>query len=137
MSKAVRLGVIYFAIVFTVAFALGVLRVLFISPAIGSFAAVLLEVPLVLGVSWVVAKRLLGHYRLDATECVFMGGFAFGLLMAAECILAVAVFDQSAKEWAMALVTPVGLIGLSGQFAFGLMPLLVRLSAQLYSQKPR
>ena len=137
MGKALFFGAIYFAIVFAVGFALGTLRVLAVAPATGAVIAVLLEAPIMIGVSWIVARSLLRNRRFGAGECALMGGFAFGLLMAAECTLAIILFDQSAAGWAAALVTPLGLIGLSGQVVFGIIPLLIRrLPAEFDAQKP-
>jgi len=52
----------YFSLVFAVAFLLGALRVLFVDPRLGPLQAVLLEVPLVLAVSWLVAGRCLRRW---------------------------------------------------------------------------
>ena len=128
MIKALICGATYFAIVFSIAFALGILRVTIIAPAIGPYAAVLIEVPVLVCVSWFAATRLLGHQRFDARQRLTMGGFAFGLLMITECLLAIILFHQSAADWVLALMTPLGLIGLAGQLMFGFVPLLVRRS---------
>ena len=126
MRKALTLGAVYFAIVFAAAFALGIVRTFVVTPVTGPLIAVLLEVPLVVGGSWLVARHLLRHRQTGVIQCATMGGFAFGLLMIAECTLAVVVFGQSASAWASALFTPIGLIGLSAQIVFGLIPLLAR-----------
>jgi hypothetical protein len=133
MAKAVILGGLYFAIVFAFAFALGILRVVVIAPAIGALSAVLIEVPVVIGASWIVATRLLRHHCLSTRERVMMGGIAFALLMVAEASLARTLSGQSIRQWATAVMTPIGLIGFAGQVIFGLMPLFTRRStAQLY-----
>jgi hypothetical protein len=129
VAKALLLGGRYFAIVFAVAFALGVLRTLVVAPATGAFVAVLIEVPIIIGASWFIAKLLLRHQRFGIGESLVMGGFAFGLLMFAEAGLAGILSGQSVREWAMAVVTPTGLFGLAGQVVFGLMPLLARHSS--------
>lgn len=137
MAKAILFGAIYFAIVFTAAFGLGVLRVTVVAPATGPLIAVLIEVPIIIGGSWILAKRLLRDRPLSGGECALAGGFAFGLLMATECALAVWLFGQTAFGWALTLFTPLGLIGLAGQVIFGLMPMLIRQSAaQFHTQKP-
>ena len=128
VGTALFLGAFYFAIIFAVAFAAGTLRTLIVAPAIGATAAVLLEVPIIIVVSWGVARTLLRHRPLGAGRRAQMGLAAFSLLMLAECTLANAMFDQSPGVWATTLLTPLGLLGFAGQVIFGLMPLLVRRS---------
>jgi hypothetical protein len=48
-------GVVYFAVVFVVAFAIGVVRTLLLAPRIGDVRAVLLEAPIIIGRSWIVS----------------------------------------------------------------------------------
>ncbi len=114
----------YFAAVFVVAFALGVARTLVVAPTIGATAAVLLEIPIVLAVSWIVARRLLRARDFGVIERAAMGTIAFVLLMAAEAALAGVLRGQSVSQWAHELATPLGLVGLAGQLGFAAMPVL-------------
>ncbi len=118
-------GIVYFAAVFAFAFAMGVARTLVVAPRLGATVAVLLELPLVLGASWLVVRRLLRnrHFRLSQRAAV--GVIAFVLLMVSEALLAGVLRGQSLGEWALDLVTPLGLIGLAGQVGFAAMPVLV------------
>ena len=54
-------GILCFAIVFSFAFALGVVRTVVVAPRLGATAAVLIEVPIVVLASWGVARGLLGR----------------------------------------------------------------------------
>lgn len=119
-------GIVYFVAVFAVAFALGVARTLVVAPAIGAMAAVLLEMPVVLGASWIVARRVLRDRHFNLSQRAVMGAIAFVLLMASEALLAGVLRGQSIGEWAHELTTPLGLVGLAGQLAFAAMPILVR-----------
>jgi hypothetical protein len=56
---ALSLGLRYSVGVFAIAFALGTIRTLWLAPAIGAIAAVAMEVPLILAVSWWWGRRLL------------------------------------------------------------------------------
>ena len=56
MTRTLKAGTAYFLVVFTFAFAMGVLRVLVLVPRMGEVAAVLIEVPLVVAVSWWVCR---------------------------------------------------------------------------------
>ncbi len=118
-------GLIYFAIVFAIAFALGVARTLAIAPMLGATAAVLLEIPVVLAASWAIARRVLRHRPFGLSARVAMGAIAFILLMVSEALLAGALRGQSVGQWANELATPLGLVGLAGQLGFAAMPALI------------
>jgi len=114
----------YFATVFSVGFILGAIRTLAITPRIGATAAVLIELPIILVASWLVATRIVRRTRPAPAAAFAMGVFAFILLMTAEALIAVTVADQGLTEWSAALFRTPGWIGLAGQIAFGLFPLL-------------
>ena len=119
-------GVLYFAAVFAFAFAMGVARTLLIAPTIGPAAAVLLEIPVILAVSWLVARRLLRNRSFVSSQCAIMGATAFVLTMISEAALAYLLPGQSVAQWVATLGTPLGLIGLTGQIGFAVMPLFAR-----------
>ena len=113
----------YWAPVFAFAFALGVVRTLWLTPAIGALAATLCEVPLTLAASWWAARRLTAHFRIArGGEALAMGLAAFALLMLAEVSLARVLAGQSAEDWLRGMANPAGAVGLAGQVLFGLMP---------------
>ncbi|MEY2882672.1 MAG: hypothetical protein RL490_396 [Pseudomonadota bacterium] len=124
MTRALRAGLLYFASVFAIGFALGTLRVLVIIPRIGETAAVLLEVPVMLALAWPICGRLLRRFAVPAGVApAVMGGTAFSVLMLAEWGLAVTLFGQSSgQHWALYRTLP-GQIGLVGQILFALLPL--------------
>jgi hypothetical protein len=115
----------YFATVFAAAFALGTLRTLVFAPWLGALPAVLMELPLVLGFSWLAADRVLRRWPVAAggpRALLAMGLLAFALLMLAEAALATLAFRQTLADWAASLITPEGAAGLAGQIAFALIP---------------
>ena len=59
MTGALLAGAVYFVIVFAAAFGLGVVRVTFLVPAVGSLLATLLELPFTLAASWIVCSWLI------------------------------------------------------------------------------
>ena len=107
--------------VFAVAFILGALRVTLIAPHIGPLAAVALELPLVLALSWLVAGRVL--QRWPQTPRLDMGLASFLLLMLLEFGTALAL-GQTPGQFLTAMATPPGALGLAGQIGFGLIPLV-------------
>ena len=117
-------GARYFAIVFAIAFVFGTIRTLWLAPAIGATAAVLVELPLILIVSAVAARWIVRSCRLTRGGTLGAGAVAFALLMAAEAGLAVFAFGISLSAWAASLVAMPGVIGLGGQLGFALMPWL-------------
>lgn len=125
MATAVMIALRYYAIVFSIAFALGVARTLVIAPALGVTFAVLLEIPVLVLVSWLAAQRLLKNCPLAISQLAIMGAIAFTLTIASEVILAYLLRGQGIADWASEVARPLGLIGLAGQIAFGLMPFLV------------
>ena len=125
MATALRTGLSYFAIVFGIAFLFGTVRTLVLEPRLGE-AAVLVELPIIVGASWAVARALLWRRRFSLTQRAVVGGSAFALTMLAEIVLAWLMRGQDPAAWAADVATPIGLAGLAGQVAFGVMPLLVR-----------
>ena len=114
----------YFAIVFAVAFAVGVVRVLVVAPRLGEVGAVLLEAPIILTLSWFVSGWCVRRFAVGPTaaERLSIGLMAFGLLMAAEAGLAVLVFGQTLDDHFTAYAGLAGALGLAAQMGFALTP---------------
>ena len=125
MPRIVLPALLYVATVFAAAFALGALRVMLVVPRLGELAAVTLEVPVVLGLSWLVAGRVLRRWPLPRPgQRLAMGGLAFALLMLGETILGATLFGRTPAGILAAMATLPGLVGLAGQIGFGLIPAL-------------
>lgn len=123
MPGYVKAAILYVAVVFAAAFLLGALRVSVVVPMTGALLAVALEVPVVLGLSWIVAGRVLRRWPLPLGGRIAMGGIAFVLLMLAEMALAV-LFGQTLGQFLAAMATPPGALGLAGQIGFAAIPAL-------------
>ena len=123
--NALPLGLRYFAGVFAVAFALGIVRTLWLAPQIGAMAAVMVESPIVLAFSWWWGRRLLARRPLPLAGRAVMGGSAFVWLMLAELALSLALGRTAGQHFA-ALVTPGGLLGLAMQLLFAALPLFIK-----------
>ncbi|MEA3011258.1 MAG: hypothetical protein QOJ91_2950 [Sphingomonadales bacterium] len=115
-------GFSYFAIVFTLAFAMGMARVLLVAPRLGQTSAVFLEIPVLLTASWLVARQLIRLRAFAFPQLVVIGGIAFALTMIAEAVLAGSIRGQSVDQWAGDLTTPLGLVGLAAQLGFASIP---------------
>lgn len=126
MKVAARAGVLYFAIAFAAGFALGAFRVLALQPRLGETAAVLIELPVMLTICWVacgfIVRRLDVGGELSAR--LLMGAVAFSLLVSAETALGLVAYGRTIAEQADAFFSPAGALGLAGQVAFALFPVL-------------
>jgi hypothetical protein len=123
-ASVLAIGFVYFAAIFTLAFALGVARTLILAPRLGATAGVFLEIPILLIASWLLARQLVRHRSFAFVDRAAIGAIAFALTMVSEAVLAGAIRGQSLAEWVRDLATPLGLVGLCGQLGFAMMPLL-------------
>jgi hypothetical protein len=127
MSASIKAGFAYFALVFALGFILGTARVLWLVPRLGETVAVLVELPVMLCASWIACGWLIGHLKISQRrQKAVMGALAFTLLIAAEAGLGVFAFGQPFVEWMAELFRMPGILGLTSQIAFALMPLLRR-----------
>lgn len=127
-TRTLKAGAAYFAIVFAAGFVLGTARVLLVIPLIGELPATLLELPLMLAISWLVCGKLITRFQVPQTtpSRALMGAIAFTLLMLAEIIFSLTIFKRPVQDFTDELTSPHGMLGLAGQIAFALMPLIRR-----------
>ena len=88
-----RSAQIYFGIVFAAGFVLGTVRIFFLAPVTGDLTAVLLEMPIILAMSWWaagIATRKQPHLATPSAR-LRIGAIAFLGLMVAEASLAIAL----------------------------------------------
>lgn len=126
MIPAAKAGFFYFAVVFAAGFVLGTLRVLVVAPVFGEIGAVLIELPIILAISWFACSLIVQRLSVPprVSDRALMGAGAFVLLMMAELALSVVIFGRSPAEFANSLATLPGALGLAGQIAFATFPLL-------------
>ena len=123
---AFKAGIAYVLIVFAGGFVLGAIRVSFIAPITGQFIAVLIELPFMLALSWLVARWLVRALIVPETMAAraTMAVTAFLALMVIEAVFGIAFGKSLAVQW-QNLRQPTGLLGLTGQILFALMPILL------------
>jgi hypothetical protein len=118
-------AIAYWAVVFALGFVLGTIRVLWLAPRVGIMPATALELPVMVGASWIASGWLIRRFAIvNGGQALAVGALAFAILMVAECALAVTLMAQSPAQWLSGLAAPHGLLGLAGQGAFAVMPLL-------------
>jgi hypothetical protein len=120
-------GFAYFVVALGWGFVLGALRELVVAPRLGGFAAVALEVPIMLAISWIAARALVRILTVPATVTarLSMGLFALVLLEIAEVALA-AWLGTPIDTFVAALATAKGALGLTAQVIYALIPLALR-----------
>ena len=128
MDAVIKAGLAYFGAVFVVGFILGAVRVLVLVPRLGETASVLLEVPVILAVSWRVSGWTTREFRVSSAvpRRLLMGVVAFALLMLAEMGVSVFAFGRSIEDHFAAYRSSLGVIGLIAQIAFAFIPLMQR-----------
>ena len=84
--SAVRAALLYFAVVFGVGFLLGTVRTLLIVPRVGARTAELMEAPLMIAVSFLAARAVIGRLHLPfvVSQRLVMGAVALLLMLVAE-----------------------------------------------------
>jgi hypothetical protein len=122
MKRVLQAAAAYFLIVFAAGFVLGVVRTLWLAPRLGAPAAVVMELPVILTVSWFACARVLRTWPAGRLEALAVGAVAFVLLIGAELGLSVWLAGRSAAEhWALYRELP-HLLGLMGQVLFAGLP---------------
>ena len=126
LTRAAVAGVAYFVIVFAVAFALGTLRVVVLIPSIGETTAVLLELSILLALSWKVSRWLIRRFEIVpiAGARLVMSGLAFAILMLAEFAGSIMVIGRTLAEHLEQYGQIPGLLGLLGQILFAAFPII-------------
>jgi hypothetical protein len=123
--KAVAAGLVYFAIVFAIGFALGTLRELIVIPRFGNrVTAVIVELPIMLALSWITSRQLVARFNVPPLfrARLMMGGLAFTLLMIAELSVSVFGFGRTfSAHWEQYWQLPA-FLGLVAQIAFATFP---------------
>lgn len=126
MLTALKSAVLYFLIVYAAAFALGTVRTLVVAPALGEGAAVALELPILLAVSWFGCGFVLRRLTVPALSSIrlAMGGMALVLVLISEAALSVLLASRTLSQHFALYQQAPALLGLSAQVVFALLPLV-------------
>jgi hypothetical protein len=86
MARVVGAGLLYFALTFGAGFLLGPIRILWLEPRLGARTAELLEIPVMVGVTFLAARWVTGRLAVPpaAGPRLGVGVLAAALLLAAE-----------------------------------------------------
>ncbi|MDP3524529.1 MAG: hypothetical protein Q8S27_08125 [Hoeflea sp.] len=124
-ATGITAGAAYFGVAFALGFLLGVIRTLLIVPRTGELVAVALELPRMVGASWIACGWALRRFAVpsDIGSRLAMGGTAFALLLGAELLVSVLIAGRGLGDHAALYRTAPVLLGLMGQLAYGAFPL--------------
>lgn len=124
MFKTLFAGFLYFTVVFAAGFVLGALRMLVLAPTLGASAAIVVEVPFILLISWLVCRAIVDRMEVPASVShrVAMGAVAFAILMIAELALSMVLLGRSFSQHLLAYAAAANMLGLGAQIAFALFP---------------
>ncbi|NNE52872.1 MAG: hypothetical protein HKN30_10760 [Sulfitobacter sp.] len=126
--KGVVLPALFYALtVFAVGFVLGTIRVLIVVPWIGETAALFAEIPIMIAVSFLVAKWVLSRWPVtpELKPRLAMGLVAFIVLMMCEAAISLTFFGNSFTDHLAHYLKPQAWPGLAGQLLFAAIPALI------------
>ncbi|GAB4383478.1 MAG: hypothetical protein Kow00121_45450 [Elainellaceae cyanobacterium] len=125
-----RAAMLYFALVFGAGFILGIIRVLWLVPYIGTRWAELLEMPIMLAVIILAARWTIRRWATPATKlsCFGIGLIALGLLLTTEFTLVLWLRGLSIPEYFATRDPVAGTAYFIMLGVFAVMPLLMHRS---------
>jgi len=132
MRQSIKAGFAYFLLAFGMGFALGIMRTVFVAPVLGETFAVALELPIILVFAWFICRWLTRQFLVPArlSARALMGIFAFALLMMGEVAISILLAGRSLAEHVLLYREASHILGLAGQIAFALFPVLQILTAR-------
>jgi hypothetical protein len=127
-GRVVRAALLYFALTFGAGFVLGPLRILFLVPRLGTRTAELLELPVMIGISWLAARWVTARLAVPPRRAprLAMGAIAGALLLAAEFTLVLRLRGLTLEEYFATRDPVAGAAYYAAVLLLVAMPLLVR-----------
>ncbi len=133
LARAFKAGALYFAAVFTIGFGLGTTRTLLIVPRLGERRAELLEAPVMVLVSFFMARWAVGRMTVPyvVSQRILMGAAGLLLLLAAEFGFVLWLRGISLQQYFATRDPVAGAVYYSALVVFALAPLCVQRGRQL------
>lgn len=124
MARAVRLGLLYFVLVFGAGFVLGPVRVLLVAPRIGDRSAELIELALMAAWIWIVARWLVRRYAVPpaARERLAIGAVAAALSVILDLTVVLRLRGMTMASYVANFDPVAGTAFWLMQVVFALMP---------------
>ncbi|MCZ8375597.1 MAG: hypothetical protein O9342_09495 [Beijerinckiaceae bacterium] len=122
---AIAAGAGLFGLVFAAGFLLGTIRELALRPLLGADPARLLELPVMITLSWLSARWILRRAGKRSARWQFeVGLIAFLLLMAAEMALGILILGRGLSAFIADIFTLTGMLSFLAQALLIVMPRL-------------
>jgi len=127
LNRIILPAITYALTVFAMGFLFGAIRVLLVAPQTGEVGAVLIEVPIMVLVSFLFARRTIRRWQVPAELQVRLavGAMAFAVLMACEVLLSLTLFGNTLSLYFAQYTQPQAWLGLAAQLVFAVMPVLL------------
>ena len=124
MKRALTAATIYFLALFALGFVLGTIRVTLIAPRVGDFVATAIEFPLMLIAALFICRWVVRRWQVPPAASLrwMMALWLLVLLLVAEALLGLIVFNQTLADQWTALSTQAGLLGLFAQILAASLP---------------
>ncbi|MDX1380051.1 MAG: hypothetical protein R3233_02970 [Xanthomonadales bacterium] len=128
----IRIALRYFLVVFAAGFVLGTVRTLWLEPNLGERSAELLELPLMILVSWLAARHVVRRPGTPAgrRDRLLIGLLALALLLAMEFLVVVPLTGQQLTAYLQHRDPVAGSAYAISLVVFGVLPALVRAPAR-------
>lgn len=130
-GRTLRAALLYFALTFGAGFLLGPLRILFLVPRLGARTAELVEIPVMIGITWLAARWVTRRFSVPPQRGprLSLGVMAGALLLLAEFTLVLRLRGLTLEEY-FATRDPIsGTAYYAAVLVLVLMPLLVNRGA--------
>jgi hypothetical protein len=124
--RTLKAGMLYFALVFGAGFVLGIPRVLWLAPWLGTRTAELIESPIMLVVILFAAGWVVRRFSLPPTVAARLGAglIALGLLLAAEFTVVLKVRGLTLAQYVSGRDPVAGTVYILMLLAYAVMPLI-------------
>jgi hypothetical protein len=119
--------VLYFVLVFAAGFVLGTIRTFWVVPRLGVRTAELMEAPIMLGVSILVARWVVRHVGIGPlwSRRLALGGIALGFMLLAEFAFVLSVRGLTIREYFESRDPVSGTVYFMTLSAFSVIPIFV------------
>lgn len=116
-TEIAKAALVFGSSLFAMGFLLAIPRELWLKPSLGEMGAVMVELPIALGLSWLLARLLMHGSRAAwlLMPRLVMGAGALACLLLAEVLLSVLALGQTWSATFASFITPKGLAGLAAQ----------------------
>jgi hypothetical protein len=125
--QILKSALLYFALVFGAGFLLGTIRVLLVVPRLGVRTAELIEMPVMIAISFLVARWIIRRFPVppSTTERIAIGLVALVLLLGAEFTFVLWLQGRTISEYLASRDPVAGIAYLIALGVFAAMPLVV------------